>query len=171
MRLVELESMSDERWQELGAEEPDAWGGGAGETWEWREKDLHLGLLDHTGRLVATAEAARISLAVEGAGSFDVVGVGGVFVRAPERGGGLMRRIVTELLERARDMGPERAMLFCHGHLASVYASFGFIEIPDPVWAEQPAGRQQVPLGAMWLALHGRPGWPRGRVDVEGLPF
>jgi len=112
-----------------------------------------------------------IELAVAGHGAFEVVGVGGVFVRESARGRGLMRRVLARLLDVACEMGPERAMLFCRPHLVRVYGSFGFSEIADPVWADQPAGRAQVPLRSMWRALHGTPDWPSGRVDLEGLPF
>jgi len=171
VQLIELDTVTHEQWVGLGAEEPGAWGGGVSEAWEWREKDLHLGLLAPDGSLVATAEAALIEIAIDGGEAFDVVGIGGVFVRAPERGRGLMRGLFDELLRRGREMGPERAMLFCRAHLVPFYAGFGFNEIADPVWADQAGRRVQVPMCAMWLALHGRPGWPPGRADVQGLPF
>jgi hypothetical protein len=39
------------------------------------------------------------------------------------------------------------------------------------VSVEQPGGRVEVPLSAMWLALRVGQEWPAGRVDVHGLPF
>jgi predicted GNAT family N-acyltransferase len=171
MELLELQEITAAQWLELGAEEPGAWGGGPGESFLWREKERHLALCEPDGLILATAEAVIVELAVTGGPTIEVVGVGGVFVRASARGRGLMRRVVGELLGVAREMGPERAMLFCRPHLAPVYASFGFTEIADPVWAEQPDGPAEMPMGAMWLALHGRPGWPSGRVDLRGLPF
>jgi hypothetical protein len=62
-------------------------------------------------------------------------------------------------------------MLFCQPAKRAVYASFGFREITDPVSVEQPGGRVEVPLSAMWLALRAGQVWPAGRVDVHGLPF
>ena len=171
MELVELDGVSEEQWIELGAEEPGAWGGGSSEAFQWREKDRHIALIAPGGKILALAEAAPIELTIAGGPTIEVVGVGGVFVRESERGRGLMRRVVGELLEVARQMGPERAMLFCRPLLLPVYRSFGFAEIPDPVWADQSTGRVEMPLLAMWLALHGSPGWPSGRVDVQGRPF
>ncbi len=171
MNLIELREMTDEQWRELGAEQPGAWGGGEAENFEWREKERHLGLRDDAGLLLGVAEAVIAEVAVAGGAPFEVVGVGGVFVRPSARGGGLMRRLVEELLQLAAQLGPERAMLFCRPFKVAVYESFGFQEIAGPVWAEQPAGRTEMPLPAMWLALHGNPGWPAGRVDVQGLPF
>jgi predicted GNAT family N-acyltransferase len=171
MELVELDVITEEQWDALGAGEPGAWGGGAPESLVWRQKERHLVLREADGRLLAVAEAAIAELAVEGAGTFDVLAIGGVFVSSSDRGRGLMRAVMGSLLGLAREMGPERAMLFCLPRLAPVYGSLGFAEIPDPVWADQPAGRVEIPMCAMWLALHGRPGWPSGRVDVHGLPF
>jgi GNAT superfamily N-acetyltransferase len=171
MELHELDGVSAEQWAELGAEQPGVWGGGPSEAFQWREKDRHIAALDPQGRILAVAEAALIEILIAESEPLEVVGVGGVFVRESARGRGLMRLVVQRLLEQAAEMGPERAMLFCRSHLVPVYGSFGFLEIPDPVWADQPGGRVEVPMPAMWRPLHGRPGWPSGRVDVQGLPF
>jgi predicted GNAT family N-acyltransferase len=171
MELVELDRVSAQQWSEMGAAEPGAWGGGAPESLLWREKDRHLVLREPEGRLLAVAETVLGEISVEGNGSFEVIGIGGVFVNQADRGCGLMRSIMDSLLEMARGAGPERAMLFCLPRLAPVYASIGFAEITDPVWADQPDGRIEVPMRSMWMALHGRPGWPSGRVDLQGLPF
>jgi hypothetical protein len=87
------------------------------------------------------------------------------------RGRGLMSTLVEPLLRLAEGLGPERAMLFCRPELVAPYRRLGFIEIAAPVWADQPEGRIEMPMAAMWRAL--RPGakWPPGRVDVRGLPF
>jgi GNAT superfamily N-acetyltransferase len=171
MGLVELDGVTPEQWIELGAEEPGAWGGGPSEAFQWREKERHIAVLEPGGRILAVAEAGLIELTVGQGAAFEVVGIGSVFVRGSARGCGLMRRVMNELLDVAREMGPERALLFCRAHLLPVYGSFGFIEIADPVWVDQPGGRVEVPLPSMWRPLHGRPDWPSGRVDVQGLPF
>jgi predicted GNAT family N-acyltransferase len=172
MELVELEGLSKEQSDELGANEPGAWGGGPPERLRWSPKDRHLALREPGGRLLAVAGMLIASVSVEGSPTFEVLGIGGVFVSSADRGRGLMRSIVGALLARAReDGGPERAMLFCLPRLAAVYASHGFAEIADPVWADQPGGRVEIPMVSMWIALHGRPGWPSGRVDLQGLPF
>ena len=167
-----MDGLSREQWDELGANEPGAWGGGAPETLQWRPKDRHLVLREPGGRLLAVAETLIATVSVAGSDTFEVLGIGGVFVSASERGRGLMREIMVSLLARARDDdGPERGMLFCLARLAPVYAGLGFEEIPDPVWADQPEGRIEMPMVSMWIALRGRPGWPSGRVDLQGLPF
>ncbi len=171
MEVLELDRVSEQQWIELGAEEPGAWGGGPPESLEWREKERHLGLREPGGRLLAVAETVLAEISVEGAPPFEVVGIGGVFVSRADRGRGLMRRIMAALLESASSAGPERAMLFCLPRLAPVYGSMGFTEIPGPVWAEQASGRIEMPMVSMWIALHGRPDWPSGRTDLQGLPF
>jgi predicted GNAT family N-acyltransferase len=171
MEVVELKEVSEHQWIELGAEEPGAWGGGPPESLEWREKERYLGLCEPDGRLLAVAETVLAEVSVEGSPPFEVVGIGGVFVNHSDRGRGLMRSIMGSLLELAATQGPQRAMLFCLPRLAPVYATMGFAEIADPVWADQPAGRIAMPMVSMWIALHGRPGWPSGRADLQGLPF
>jgi GNAT superfamily N-acetyltransferase len=171
MDLLELDGMTDERWRELGAEEPGAWGGGPAEAFQWREKERHLGLSGDGGELMGVAEALLPEVAVGDGEPFEVVGIGGVFVRPSRRGQGLMRTLVDAILQLAAELGPERAMLFCDPPKVAVYQSFGFQEIVAPVWVQQPRGRTEMPLRAMWRALHGSPGWPAGRVEVQGLPF
>jgi hypothetical protein len=62
-------------------------------------------------------------------------------------------------------------MLFCRPALTSLYAQFGFVTIEAPVWVDQPGGRVEMPMPAMWSALGGDAGWPPGRVDLLGEPF
>ncbi len=172
MELLEVDGLSREQWDELGATEPGAWGGGAPETLDWRPKERHLVLRETGGRVLAVAETVIAEVSVEGSSSFAVLGIGGVFVSVSDRGRGLMREIMGSLLTKARqDEGPERGMLFCLPRLAPVYAGHGFAEITDPVWADQPSGRVEIGMVAMWIALRGRPDWPSGRVDLQGLPF
>ena len=59
-------------------------------------------------------------------------------------------------------------MRFCRRDLVRVYRRFGFVEITSPVWADQPGGRIEMPLVAMWRALRSGTRWPPGRVDVRG---
>jgi hypothetical protein len=62
-------------------------------------------------------------------------------------------------------------MLFCRPELVALYRGFGCEEIAAPVWADQPGGRIEMPLAAMWRPLRDGAEWPSGRVDVRGLPF
>ena len=81
-------------------------------------------------------------------------------------------QLLGPLMNMAETMGPERATIFCRADLVALYERLiDFIELEDPVWADQPAGRIEVPLSAMWKPLRPGVAWPPGRIDVRGLPF
>jgi predicted GNAT family N-acyltransferase len=171
VELVELGALSDEDWAELqdGEHEPF---GPVGARLAWRPKDRHIGLRGPEGRLVAAAGAVIATVEVERAGSIDIVGLGSLIVTRSQRGSGLMSRVVEPLLRLAERMGPDRGMIFCRPDLVALYRRIAFIEITAPVWADQPEGRIEMPLAAMWRALRDDAAeWPPGRVDVHGLPF
>ena len=65
----------------------------------------------------------------------------------------------------AHEVEPERAMLFCRAQLLGLYGKLGFAEIRAAVWAEQPAGRIQMPMPAMWRGLRAGASWPPGRAS------
>ena len=170
VELVELGALTAQDWADLVADEPEPFGPvGAG--LKWRPKDRHVALRLDDGRLVAVAGAVVAEVAVADVSAFDVVGIGGVIVTRPQRGQGLLERLMDPLLRLASELGPDHAMLFCRPDLVALYRRFDFAEIAAPVWAEQPAGRIEVPLAAMWRPLRAGAAWPPGRVDVPGLPF
>jgi len=173
VHLVELEAVTDEQWEEIIGDEVEPWGGGGGERMSWREKEWYVAAKSGDDTLAALAGATVAGVDVESGGSFDVLGIGGVFVRASERGHGLALLVVKELLRRAEEdtSSPDRAMLFCRPHLRKLYEKFGFREIEAPVWAGQPDGRVEMPMPAMWRPLAEGAQWPPGRVDLRGLPF
>jgi predicted N-acetyltransferase YhbS len=125
----------------------------------WRAKEFHtvLGTDVHVGLTLADVEV--------GEQRFQVVGVGGVIVTRSRRGQGLLRPVFEAAL--ARDLGPDRAMLFCLAKNAPIYERFGFSAIDAPVVA----GGQDMSGEAMWKPL--RPGvtWPSGPVNLPQLPF
>ena len=170
MELVELAELTEDDWAELIAGEEHPWGP-AGEGLQWRPKERYVALRAPGGRMVAAGGAAIAEVGVEGGEGFQVVGLGSLFVTRSQRGSGLMSRLVEPMLALAREMGPDRAMIFCRPELVALYGRLGFAEIAAPVWVDQPDGRVEVPLRSMWLALHEGAGWPPGRVEVRGLPF
>jgi GNAT superfamily N-acetyltransferase len=171
VELVELDMVTDQQWAEIVAGEVEPWG--LGEELSWRDKEHQIAVRGLDGRLLALAGTAIADVEVEGSGPFQVLGIGGVFVTPSQRGRGLAVRLVRELLAGARrdPSHPDRAMLFCRPQLIGLYRKLGFREIDAPVWAEQPRGRIEVPLRAMWHPLAKEAEWPAGRVDVRGLPF
>ena len=173
VHVVELEAVTDAQWAEIVGDEIEPWGGGVGERMSWAEKEWYVAALSWDESLAALAGATVAGVDVEDGGSFDVLGIGGVFVRANKRRRGLALLLMKELLARAEEdnASPDRAMLFCRPHLTGLYRKTGFREIDAPVWAEQPDGRVEMPVPAMWRALREGTDWPPGRVDVRGLPF
>ena len=76
-----------------------------------------------------------------------------------------------ELVELGAAAGPDRAMIFCRQELVDLYRRLDFRPIAAPVWADQPEGRIEMPMPAVWRPLREGARWPPGRVDVRGLPF
>jgi predicted GNAT family N-acyltransferase len=170
MRLVELDRLSAPRWEELVAGEHEPFGG-IGEKLVWREKTRNVGVCDDDGRLVAAAGVVLAEVKIGQESSFEVAGLGGLIVTRSARGRGLAHLLCRRLLEIAGELEVQRAMLFCLPKLMPLYGEFGFIQIDEPVWADQPGGRIEMPLPAMWNALSGDAGWPSGRVELLGEPF
>jgi GNAT superfamily N-acetyltransferase len=170
VELVELGALTEQDWAALNDGEHEPFGP-VGARLAWRPKDRHVGLRAPDGRLVAVAGAAVAAIEIEGAQGFEVVGVGSVIVTRSLRGRGLMSRLFEPLMALAEGLGPDRAMLFCRPELVALYRRRGFNEIEAPVWVDQPGGRIEMPLAAMWRPLRAGAEWPPGRVDVRGLPF
>jgi GNAT superfamily N-acetyltransferase len=170
MRLVELDRVSEPYWDELIAGEREPFGG-IGESLVWREKTRNIGVREDDGRLVAAGGAVLAEVKVAQEPPFQVVGLGGLIVTRNARGRGLARLLCRRLLELAGELDARRAMLFCLPKLMPLYEELGFAPIDAPVWADQPGGRIEMPLPAMWSALGGDAGWPAGRVELRGEPF
>ncbi len=170
MRLVELDRRSEPYWDELIAGEQEPFGG-IGEQLVWRDKTHNIGIRADDGRLVAAGGVVLADVTVARAPSFQVAGIGGLIVAHRARGRGVARLLAARLLDLAGELKTERAMLFCRPELTSLYAQFGFVTIEAPVWVDQPEGRVEMPMPAMWSALDSGAGWPAGRVDLLGEPF
>ncbi|HEY2768076.1 MAG TPA: GNAT family N-acetyltransferase [Solirubrobacteraceae bacterium] len=170
MRLVELNRLSESSWDELVACEHEPFGS-IGEKLVWREKTRNIGVRDDGGYLVAAAGVVLAEVKVGQEPSFEVAGLGGLIVTRSARGHGLASLLCKRLLEIASELEARRAMLFCRPKLMPLYEKFGFVEIDEPVWADQPGGRIEMPLPAMWSALSGDTSWPPGPVELLGEPF
>jgi predicted GNAT family N-acyltransferase len=170
VRAIELPVVDSDQRRALLGDDPHPWGGEA-EGLEWAEKHHHVGVPAEHGELLALAGALIAEVRVDAQPPFPVVGIGSVIVRPDVRGRGLARLVIEGSLDVARRLGPERAMLFCREPLVSLYEGFGFLLIDAPVTAEQPAGRVEMPLRAMWAPLRDGAGWPPGAVEVLGEPF
>jgi predicted GNAT family N-acyltransferase len=170
MRLVELDRLSEPYWEELVAGESEPFGH-VGEDLVWREKTQNIGLREDDGRLVAAAGVVLADVKVAGEPPFQVAGLGGLIVTRSERGRGLGPRLFQRLLELAGELEVGRAMLFCLPELMALYGRYGFVPVDAPVWADQPTGRIEMPMPAMWKALRPDTSWPSGGVELLGEPF
>jgi predicted GNAT family N-acyltransferase len=170
MRMVELDRLSEPYWEELVAGEHEPFGG-IGESLVWREKTRNIGVRTDDGRLLAAGGAVLAEVKIEQEPPFQVVGLGGLIVTHSARGRGLAHLLFERLLELASEFEAQRAMLFCRPQLMPLYGKFGFLPIDAPVWADQPGGRIEMPLPAMWKALDSDAIWPSGRVELLGEPF
>jgi predicted N-acetyltransferase YhbS len=170
MRVVELDRLAEPYWEELVAGEQEPWGS-VGEELAWRDKTRNIGVRDDGGRLLAAGGAVVAEVRVAEESPFEVVGLGGLIVTRSARGRGLARLLARHLLLVAGEFGVERAMLFCQPKLMPLYRAFGFTTIDAPVWADQPGGRIEMPLPAMWKPLSDDAGWPAGTVELLGEPF
>jgi GNAT superfamily N-acetyltransferase len=169
MRLEQQGRLTAEQWEEIVAGEEDPFGVGALHL-QWLPKQHFFVLRGADGRLAAATGLVVAEVEVGGE-RFAVVGVGGVLVSKPQRGRGLMRRVLDAALEGAASLGPDHAMLFCSPDNVARYGRFGFREIEGRVVARQSAGPVEMPPTAMWRPL--RPGgtWPVGPVRLPGPPF
>jgi predicted N-acetyltransferase YhbS len=168
MEIVEFAAMTDERRRALEGDEADPFDE-ASAPLHYRRKDRHVGLSGGDGLVASTG---IVMAEVEVAGErFPVVGIGGVIVRASHRGRGLAREVVGLALDRAAQLGPPFALLFCLEDRAGLYRKLGFATIEDEVLIEQPDGYTKMPLRTMWRALQPGASWPRGQVTLHGLPF
>ncbi len=162
--------MGSDEWEELIAGEQQPFGD-IGMQLEWRRKTLTIGARDQDGRLLAAAGIVPADVLAGPRERFTVTGLGGVIVTRSARGRGLGRAVIERALEAAREMAPERAMLFCLAANVPLYEKFGFLPLEGPVTADQPSGPVEIPMPAMWKPLRPRVGWPAGAVTVIGEPF
>jgi len=170
MEIVESGPLSDAQRIELEAGEQDPFGT-LGIELTWRPKDRHVMLRDEDGRLLASTGLVTAEVSAGDGEPFAVVGLGGVIVVAGHRGRGLARTVVEAALERATQMPPAVAVLFCRDDLTGVYASLGFALVPRPVRVLQPSGTAVIPQQTMWRPLLDAARWPAGPVSVHSLPF
>lgn len=106
---------------------------------------IRLGVFDG-GELVARAIGLEHQLWFGGR-PVPSLGIGGVTVRAEDRGRGLLAPLLTELLRRGREQGAVVSSLYASAH--GIYRRFGYELIGDMVSAQVPTTqllpRQRVP--------------------------
>jgi predicted N-acetyltransferase YhbS len=169
MHVIEFGPLSAARRAELEGDEIDPFEV-SGLRLQFRPKDRHVALEDEHGRLIAAAGMVVAHVEAD-AGRFPVVGFGGVIVNAQHRGRGLARRVMEAALARARELGPDFAMLFCLPDRVGLYQRLGFTEIAGEVRVKQHVGYAPMPVPTMCRALREHAQWPDGPVVLHTLPF
>jgi predicted N-acetyltransferase YhbS len=161
--------ITPEQYAEIEAGEHDPFGMDD-EDIEWIGKPLQTLLRRDDGTLIAKVGLVLVDVEA-GREAFSVAGVGGVIVTHGERGKGHLRPLLEAALERAAELGAERAMLFCAERNVGLYERFGFEVIEAPVICRQPSGPLVMPMPAMWRPLREGVTWPVGLVSLPGPPF
>jgi predicted N-acetyltransferase YhbS len=169
MEIVEFARLTHELRAELEGDEHDPFDS-AGISLSFRPKEQHVALRGPAGRLVASTGLLVVDVEVAGH-RFPVVGIGGVIVNEHWRGRGLARAVVEAALDKARGLGPQFALLFCHANRAGLYSRLGFAEINSVVRVEQPGGYRTMPQQTMWRPLRAGVRWPDGELTLHSLPY
>jgi predicted GNAT family N-acyltransferase len=169
VEIVEFGPLTDELRAQLEGDETDPFDA-SGIDLRFRRKEHHVALRGRDGTLVASTGLLVVDVEVAPA-RFPVVGIGGVIVNEHWRGRGLARQVVEAALEKARTLGPDFALLFCHDDRAGLYLRLGFADVASAVRVEQPDGYASIPQRTMWRALHPQRAWPAGELTVLSLPF
>jgi predicted N-acetyltransferase YhbS len=170
VELVEFGTLSPERYAELVGDEEDPWDAGESRL-EWRSKERHVGICDDRGRLIAAAGLVVVDVQFGELDPAPVVGIGGVIVAAAHRGHGLGWSVISGVVERAHELGPRIALLFCRPDRSELYRRHGFAEVHAPVFVDQSTGVLEMPLVTMWRPVEQAVELPAGVVRVRGLLF
>lgn len=169
MEIVEFGALTDELRAQLEGGENDPFDA-AGLLLRFRPKDQHVALQAPDGALVASTGLVLVDVSVDGK-RFPVVGLGGVIVNRHWRGRGLARQVLGAALTKARDLGAQFALLFCHEDRVGLYLRLGFSNLSSVVRVEQPGGYRRMPQRTMWRALTPGAEWPPGELTLHSLPF
>jgi GNAT superfamily N-acetyltransferase len=172
-QLVEFGRLSIRDWAQLIGRDRTPFGSVL-DALDFRPKDHHIGVRGADGRLVAAIGWSIVTVEVEGHGEFEVIGTGALYVRPELRGQHLAARVMDRVAQVTDLLEPQRMMLFCEPHMEDVYRRLHqCMRITDPVWVDQAAGAELVPLRAMWRRSPRTSAvqWPAGTVKVHGLPF
>jgi predicted GNAT family N-acyltransferase len=144
---------------------------GPEELGDWMPKTEHFGIY-REGALIGHAGLVESTISINGE-ELPIVGFGGVIVAHAWRGKGLARDLMVAATKRAREMGPDFGLLFCHDDRVGLYAKLGWtvLSLDTRVTVLQRRGEAFMPMRTMWTALYGGRDWPPGGVHLHSLPM
>ncbi|HKO97502.1 MAG TPA: GNAT family N-acetyltransferase [Pyrinomonadaceae bacterium] len=135
----------------------------------WRPKELHF-VLFSDGKPLSHVGLLRHEVSVDGK-PMKVAGLGGVVTVPEAQKQGIARRMMEHaMLFMKRAWEVEAGLLFCLPKMEAYYARLGWQTIDGPVLFDQPVGKVTSPLLVMVYPLREK-AWPKGEVDLQGLPW
>ncbi|HEV8637532.1 MAG TPA: GNAT family N-acetyltransferase [Chloroflexota bacterium] len=101
-----------------------------------------------------------------------VGGISGVWTAPEHRRRGVGRAVMAAAAAFMRDeLGAAFGLLLCLPELEPFYQRLGWRGFPGPLVFEQPGRRITWPLSVMVLPWAPGTEWPRGTIDLRGLPW
>ena len=167
------EKLTEKELQDIGALLHKTFGQFA-QHYEWAEQDWHI-LVSVDGELVSHAQIIERTGSVNGR-AVTLGGIGGVVTLRDWRGKGLGSIAMKEAANFMRDqLGVEFGLLSCGGEgiRNNFYAKLGWQEVEDPMVFEQSTGQKSFDkhIKTMVLPCCATYDWPKGKIDLCGLPF
>jgi GNAT superfamily N-acetyltransferase len=117
----------------------------------------------HVGIVPRTAEVDGRPIALGG--------ISGVWIAPEHRGHGLGKAVLATAATFIRDLGAAFGLLLCRPELEPFYVRLGWWRVPGPLVFEQPARQLTWTLSVMVLPCAAGAEWPRGTIDLCGLPW
>ena len=135
----------------------------------WSEVDWYIWLRED-GVMVSILEIITRTVTVDEQPLL-VGGIGGVGTDPAWRGRGLASQCMCSAIDFIHStIEADYGLLICDQHLVSFYSVLGWEVINDPVYFDQPSGKWKNNALTLVYALTRRP-WPKGKVDMNGLPW
>ena len=161
-RLTELERTNLQNWfcEEFGQMLP----------FEFAEPDWYL-LAYIEKDLVGRIGILKRTILVDGE-EWHVGGISGVIVRKAWRSHGISKRITKEACDFIRDqLKVDFGLLFCRDELIPLYQECGWDVIRTKTIFSQSTGKSTHPRDFLMMQELSGKKWPKGEVDLNGLPW
>lgn len=103
--------------------------------------------------------------------SLNVAGITGLITRSEYRRNGIASRMLKKTAEFiSNDLNIDFGLLLCRDEVASFYEKLGWKIVNGPTSFYQPQGKMMFPKLTM-IFTYGQEQWPKGEMDLCGLPW